>query len=348
MSAWETNTTLKDIAAFLADKERIVVVTHARPDGDAAGSSLALVRALNRASKTRRASVWFTGGVPAWLDNLAGDAPFHVLEGEKTPDVDADAVVVVDTGSWKQLDHIAEWVRQRSEITSVIDHHLEGNPDVAPRLHIAKTCAAAVQPVCELALEILDLDSPAQLPVSIAELIYTGLATDTGWFRHSNVSPAVFTLAGQLLEAGVNHSKLLATIDQGDRPARLRVMAEALGSLELHDRDRVATMTLTREAIHRAGAGSSDTGGFSELGLKISSVRVSVMLTEVELASEGPATKISLRSKSGPGMIDVNEVAKKLGGGGHANASGARLGLPIDQAKPQVLAAILAYEKEHP
>lgn len=348
MSAWETNTTIEEIAAFLADKERIVVVTHARPDGDAAGSSLALVRTLNKATKTRRASVWYTGGVPAWLDALAGDAPFHILEGDKTPEAEPDAIVVVDTGSWKQLDHFAEWVRQRSEITTVIDHHLEGNPDVAPRLYIAKTCAAAVQPVCELALAVLGLDSPSQLPVSIAELIYTGLATDTGWFRHSNVTPAVFTLAGQLLEAGVDHPKLLATIDQGDRPARLRVMAEALGSLELYDRDRVAMMTLTKEAVQRAGAGSSDTGGFSELGLKIATVRVSVMLTEVVLSSEGPATKISLRSKAGPHMIDVNEVAKKLGGGGHANASGARLGLPIEQAKPQVLAAILDFEKEHP
>jgi len=348
MSAWETNTTIEDIAAFLADKERIAVVTHARPDGDAAGSSLALVRALNRASKTRRASVWYTGGPPAWLDKLAGDAPFHVLEGDKTPDIEPDAVVVVDTGSWKQLDHLAEWVRLHSEITSVIDHHLEGNPDVAPRLHIAKDSAAAVQPVCKLALIVLGLSSPRELPVSIAELIYTGLATDTGWFRHSNVSPAVFELAADLLRAGVDHPKLLATIDQGDRPSRLRVMAEALGSLELHDRERISIMSLTREAIHRAGAGASDTGGFSDLGLKIASVRVSATLTEVELSGIGPATKISFRSKAGPGMVDVNEVAKTLGGGGHANASGARIGLPIEQAKPQVLAAILDYEKNHP
>lgn len=347
MSAWETNTSIEEIASFLADKERIVVVTHARPDGDAAGSSLALVRALNRASKTRRASVWYTGGPPAWLDTLAGDAPFHVLEGDKTPDVEPDAVVVVDTGSWKQLDHLADWVRSHTEITTVIDHHLEGNPDVAPRLHVAKEAAAAVQPVCELALALLKLKSASELPVSIAELIYTGLATDTGWFRHSNVRPAVFELAADLLRAGVDHPKLLATIDQGDRPARLRVMAEALGTLELFDRDRVAIMSLTTEAIHRSGAGSSDTGGFSELGLKIASVRVSATLTEVEIAGSGPATKISFRSKAGPGMIDVNEVAKTLGGGGHANASGARIGLPIEQAKPQVVAAILEHQKNN-
>lgn len=348
MSEWETNASIEEIAGFLRDKERIAVLTHARPDGDAAGSSLALVRALNRATKTRRAKVWYVGGTPNWLDELTGDAPHAILEGEKTPDIDPDAIVIVDTGSWRQIDHVAPWVKERHSLVSVIDHHLSGDPDIAPRLHIAKTCAAAVQPVCELALAVLGLDSPEKLPANIAELIYTGLATDTGWFRHSNVNPGVFELAAKLLAAGVDHSKLIATIEQSDRPARLRVMAEALGSLELHDRERIAIMTLTKEAIHRAGAGSSDTGGFSELGLKVQTVRVSAMLSEVDVASGEPATKISLRSKAGPKMIDVNEVARKLGGGGHANASGARLGLPIEDVKPRVIAAIREVESGQP
>lgn len=346
MSHWETNTTLDEIAAFLADKERIAVLTHARVDGDAVGSSLALVRALNKATKTRRASAWYVGGAPNWLDQLAGDAPYHVLEGNKLPDIEPDAVVIVDTGSWGQLDALADWVRPRHDIASVIDHHLQGDPDVAPRLFLAKSCAAAAQPVCELALRVLGLKSPSELPTSIAELIYTGLATDTGWFRHSNVNAEVFELAGQLLRAGVDHVKLNAMVEQNDRPARLRVMAEALGSLELHDRERIAIMSLTREAVHRAQAGSSDTGGFSDLGLKISSVRVSAILTEVEIAGETVATKISLRSKSGPHMIDVNQVARKMGGGGHANAAGARIGLPVEQAKPVLLDAILQVERE--
>lgn len=346
MSSWETNTTLDEIAAFLEGKERIAVLTHARVDGDAVGSSLALVRSLNRASKTRRASAWYVGGAPNWLDQLAGDAPHHVLDGGKLPEVEPDAVVVVDTGSWGQLDALADWVRARHDITSVIDHHLQGDPDVAPRLFIAKTCAAAAQPVCELALDLLGLKNASELPTSIAELIYTGLATDTGWFRHSNVNAEVFDLAGQLLRAGVDHTKMMALVEMNDRPARLRVMAEALGSLELHDRDRIAVMSLTREAIHRAQACSSDTGGFSDLGLKISTVRVSAILTEVETAHETVATKISLRSKSGPNMIDVNQVARMLDGGGHANAAGARIGLPIEQAKPVLIDAIMQVERQ--
>lgn len=346
MSSWETNTTLDEIAAFLKDKQRIAVVTHARVDGDAVGSSLALVRALNRATKTRRASAFYVGGEPGWLDELAGDAPFTMLEGGKQPEIEPDAVVVVDTGSWGQLDALADWVRARHALTSVIDHHLQGDPDVAPRLFLAKASAAAAQPVCELALRVLGLERPSELPTQIAELIYTGLGTDTGWFRHSNVRPEVFDLAGELLRAGVDHTKLYAIVEMSDRPARLRVMAEALGSLELHDRDRVAVMSLTREAIHRAQAGSADTGGFSELGLKIATVRVSAILTEVELSSGSVATKISMRSKSGPRMIDVNKVANRLGGGGHANAAGARVGMPVEQAKGAVLEAIRDTERE--
>lgn len=346
MSDWETNATLDEIAAFLAGKERIAVLTHARVDGDAVGSSLALVRALNKASKTRRATAWYVGGAPGWLHELAGDAPHVVLEGGKLPEGEPDAVVIVDTGSWAQLDALAEWVRARQAITTIIDHHLQGDAEMAPRRHLAKTCAAAAQPVCQLALRLLGLSRPSQLPVAIAELIYTGLATDTGWFRHSNVTPEVFDLAGELLRAGVDHVKMMALVEMNDRPARLRVMAEALGSLELHDRERIAVMSLTREAIHRAQAGSSDTGGFSDLGLKISTVRVCAILTEVETSEGSPATKISLRSKSGPHMIDVNQVARRLGGGGHANAAGARLGLPVEQAKPVLLDAITQTQKE--
>ncbi|HED53969.1 MAG TPA: hypothetical protein ENJ00_07185 [Phycisphaerales bacterium] len=340
MSAWETNASIKEIADWLADKQRIVVLTHSRPDGDAVGSSLATVRSLNRATKTRRASVWYTGSTPWWLKELAGDAPYHALEGHDNIDIEPDAIVVVDTGSWKQLEGLADFVRNRTAITTVIDHHLNGDPDMAPRLHISKESAAAVQPVCQLATELLHLECPRDLPTNIAELIYAGLATDTGWFRHASVRPAVFRLAADLLDAGVDHAAIYALVEQHDRASRLRAMAAALATLELHDRDRIATMELTREAIHAAGAGPADTGGFSELGLKIASVRVSATLTEVETSKEDPATKISMRSKAGSNMVNVNLVAQALGGGGHANAAGAKLPYTIQESKRRLLDAL--------
>jgi phosphoesterase RecJ-like protein len=246
---------------------------------------------------------------------------------------------VVDTGSWSQLDRLADYVRSFEGDVIVIDHHLQGDADVGAMRLVDTTAAAACQPVAGLCAALLHLPSPAALDPAIAEPLYLGLATDTGWFRHSNVSPAVFRLAADLVQAGVKHEQLFQTIEQRDRAARLGLMARALSSLEFALDGAAAIMTLTQADFEATGAAPQDVGGIVDLPRSVESVMVSALLTE-QRSHEGPLTKISMRSKGGPHMIDVNVVTRSLGGGGHAQAAGARVSLTVADARAALIKAM--------
>lgn len=346
---WASNTTITDIAAWLRDQRAVVVLTHAKPDGDALGSTLALARALNRLSGTSGASsvaeCWYAGPMPRWASSVTGETKVRVIEqGQPVPGaLDPSAVVITDTGAWTQLDAYADWVRPRRERACVIDHHLNGDADTADRRLIETSAAAVCQPIARLCVELLGLSSAAELPEDIAEPLYLGLATDTGWFRHSNVTPEVFALAGELLAAGINHGRLHETIEMRERAARLRLMARALATLEIHEDKDAATMCLTKRDFDECGAAPGESGGFVDIPRSVESVRVCAVLTEQD-TPEGVLTKFSLRSKSEPwngkDPVDVAQVARTIGGGGHARAAGARILAPLDEAKRRLLEAL--------
>lgn len=347
-STWTTSASLAEIADFLRPRRRIAVTTHLKPDGDAVGSTLALVRALNQPSPwlpSPRAQAWYFGPCPPWLRDIAGDTPHRVLRPGETPEWDApnpatDAVVILDTGSWAQLEQVQSFIAPRHDIAALVDHHVQGDAEVARLRHIDTRAAAACQPAAELCRLLLGAESLAALPAAVAEPLYLGLATDTGWFRHSNVTRTVMETAGQLLAAGADCTRLYQILEQRESPSRLRLLARALATLELFDHDRIAVMTLTRADFHAARAQPGESGGFVDFGQSLASVQVTCLLTEAEpaefsLPGSTPVTKISLRSK--PHSADVNRVAKALGGGGHVQAAGARTHTSLDDTKREVV-----------
>lgn len=361
-----TNTTLATIADRLRTAKRVVVLTHTKPDGDAIGSSIALVRAINMLpawGSKPKAQAWYVGPLPAWLPDIVGDTPCETFEhpamisstlaGEASHDGkslrsdDIDAVVITDTCSFKQLDPLQTWLTPRRAMTHVIDHHVQGDESVAALRFFDVSAAAVVQPVSELCRLLLNAPSADKLPASVAEALYLGLATDTGWFRHSNVSRRVMTLAGELLEAGANHVRLYQCVEQRETPGRLRLISKALASLDLRLDDRLAFMHLTMADQRESGANPGETGGITDFTQAIPSVMVSAMLIETPPAAPPdaatakkptqPIIKISLRSKSEPLPIDVNAIASTLGGGGHVRAAGAKVATTLDQTKAAIM-----------
>lgn len=356
MPTWRSTTSLQELSHWLRDCRRIVVLTHQKPDGDAVGSTIALVRALNLSSPfgaTPRAEAWYAGPFPPWLDDVRGHTPIFRLEDKAPPPdhIDPEAVVILDTGSWTQLEPFADWIRKRLDSTAIVDHHVQGDSDVANLRVIETGAAAACQPVAELCRHILGVPSLSKLPAEIATPLYLGLATDTGWFRHSNVDKRVMTTAGELIDAGAEHVRLYQLIEQRESPGRLRLLARALASLELvplnNKGQHIAFMSLANRDFADSGAEPGESGGFVDFGQSIPSVQVTVLLTDVNSTNSNGTktlTKISMRSKpeSAPGAlaIDVNAAAKELGGGGHIRAAGARLERPLEETKAAVLAAI--------
>lgn len=342
MNVWVSTSTLDEIADALRNAPDAVLLTHEKPDGDALGSTLALARALTRLGAD--ATPVYSGAWSARFDPIVGATP--VLRLGETPDLsalpdDPAVIVIADTGAWSQLTTVRPWLEPRVERAVVLDHHLHGDPGVAPRRHIDTGDAAVCQSVALLCRRLLCVDRIDELPASIAEPLYLGLATDTGWFRHSNVSPEALRLAADLLDAGADHARLYRLIEQSESPCRLRLIGRALASMALIAGGAGAVITLSLEDVKACGASGDDTGGLADMPLAIGSVRASATITEIGARR----AKVSLRSKSADGdepAVDVNRVARALGGGGHAQAAGARLDLPLDEARARVIDALEA------
>lgn len=352
---WGSGIGLAEIAEWLSTKNKIVVVTHVKPDGDAVGSSIGLVRALNLAQKQvggvslpPRAKAWYFGPRPSWIKRVVGETPSLSIENVSEIEHEgADAVVIVDTGSWAQVEMIKPWLKSHGPEIAVVDHHAQGDADIAPRRFVDTSNAAAAQIVAELCRIILKKRSLSELPREVAEPLYLGIATDTGWFKHSNVTPRVLSAAAELLSTGVDHAALYVNIEQRERLPRLKLLGRALDSLELFDEKRVAVMTITKKDFSETGAQAADSGGFADHAQTLETVMVTAVLTEADASEFGmeakpgeKLTKVSLRSKAVAGSVDVNAVAKEFGGGGHVRAAGAKIAIGLEEAKAKLLEGI--------
>lgn len=332
-----------------AQSRGLVVVTHAKPDGDAAGSSAALARTMERMGAD--AQVLFVGPVPRWTRDIMGSTRWRELPAN-TPfaggePADDAAVGIVDTGSWSQLAEMKTWLQagDRRDRTVMVDHHRHNDPDVGSLRVVDSDAASATQVVARIATFLLGADSPAMLPVEIAEPLYLGLATDTGWFRHSNTTSDVLLLAAELVQAGALPAKLFELIEQREDPARLRLLSRALASLRLERGGRVAVMSLSLEDFELAGARRTDSGGFIDHAMTLDGVEVAALLTEDPGPGGTTIVKVSLRSKAfgaRPGFqpVDVNDVCRSFGGGGHARAAGAKIDGALEDAIAKVVGAI--------
>lgn len=352
---YTTNTTLEAIAQRLRSARRVLVLTHLKPDGDAVGSTLGVVRALNRPSgwvsaSTPKAQVWYYGPPPPWLQEMCGDTPYQLITNSNPPPVDQqsepDAIILLDTGAWTQVEPVADWLSTRRDRILVVDHHAQGDEDLSPCRYVEVAAAAVCQPAAELCRLLLDAPSIASLPETVADALYLGLATDTGWFRHSNVNPAVMETAAMLLRAGANHVRLNHMTEQNSL-GRLKLISKALSTLEIHSNGRLAIMSATRADIEGSGAAPGDSGGLTDFTQALPGIRVSAMLTEatasdyrLENSATGPLTKISMRSKSIAPAVDVNAITKQMGGGGHVRAAGARMAASIEETKAHIISLV--------
>ena len=176
----------------------------------------------------------------------------------------------------------------------------------------------------------------------VAEALFVGLATDTGWFQYKSAGAEVMRLAARLIDLGVDKTRLYQLIEETSRPQRLALKARALASLEYLKDGAVAVMTLRPQDFEQTGGTIDDLPNLVNEPMSVGTVRASILLVQ----REPKRTKISFRSKPSTNIasqgepIDVNELAQRFGGGGHFHAAGARLETDIDAARAAVIAAI--------
>lgn len=323
----------------------ILICTHAKPDGDAYGSVVALAAALRTIGKN--VSPWLVPPIASALTELRGYNLVNVYSEEPPSQLpDAALIIILDTGAWSQVGSVGEHIKPRLDRTLILDHHLSG--DIAAKYrYIDGEAAACCEIVAELVHELLGglACDDSDATCTICEALFVGIASDTGWFRFSNTSPRTHQLAAQLIEQGVDHTALYQKLEQTERPQKLALLIRALDSLRLFAEGRAAVMILRGTDFAETGALEEETERLIDIPQQVGTIQVIVLLSEKRNGNGdgGDAeltTRMSFRSKPGPGAVNVAELAQKFGGGGHARAAGARMAKPAEEVLPLVQQAL--------
>lgn len=315
-----------EVAAAFRRHRRFLVTAHVHPDGDAVGSVLATGWILRRLGKEVR--LVLPERVPAAYTFLPGQnliaAAGEVGEEDVADCRLADAVVVVDCSDAARLGEVRKLLPEGAEVINV-DHHLH-NEFAGPR-YVRTEAAATGELVYELAQELgLELDCDT------ATCLYTALLTDTGSFRFANTTAETLHIAAELLGRGVSPSCVAEQVYDVRPLGALRLLAEVLATLQVTPDGCVAWLEMDEGMLERHGVDASETEGIVNYARTIAGVKIGALFRGV-----GPSlTRVSWRSRPG---YDVARLAARFGGGGHVNAAGCDIALPVKEAAAQGVAA---------
>lgn len=296
------------IADAIRERQRFVISSHARPDGDSIGSQLAMAYALRAMGK--HATV---------VNKDAASPPIMAFPG--VPDIviadqvsgDYDAAIIMECGDLSRPG--VAGLDQYFLIN--IDHH-PGNTGYGDLQWFDQSAAACGEMVFDL---IRTLGVP--LSIEIATHIYLAILTDTGSFHYSSISPRTFDICRETLEAGVDPVQIARNVYDTNNMGRLKIFGAVLSAMQIDATGRIAIVYLDHEMARRAGGTYEDTEGLINLPLTVKEILAVVFFKK----SEGNEYRVSMRSK---GNIDIGSVAKEFGGGGHKNAAGCSVNGAID------------------
>jgi bifunctional oligoribonuclease and PAP phosphatase NrnA len=295
-----TTTDLARIVDEIQRRQRFVLSSHVRPDGDAIGSQLAMAYALRHLGKQVRIVNGDKPPTPLLVFPGVSD-----IEVAKRIDDPGDAVIVMECGD---LARTGVSGFERGFVVN-IDHH-PGNTLYGAVNWFDLSASACGEMVFDL---VKALGVP--LTTEIATHVYIAILTDTGSFHYSNITPKTFDICRQCMEAGVNPPAVARSIFDSNNLGRLKLFGAVLSKMELDGSGRLATVYVDQKIATESGGTYEDTEGLINLPLTVKEIQAVVFFKE-----NGPDDwRVSMRSK---GEIDINAVAKEFGGGGHKNASG--------------------------
>jgi phosphoesterase RecJ-like protein len=307
---------LEDVLRQIERRDRFVLTSHARPDGDAIGSALACCQVLRAMGK--QADVVLHDAVPRIYRPL----PFadQVVQANRL-NGSYEAAIILECDSL--LRTRLEGLEDRFLIN--IDHHASGRP-FADVNWIDPHAVATAEMVFRLGRE-------AGVPLSpeIATCLYTALMTDTGSFMFQGTNEHTFALARELTLAGADPSHCARNIYFAHSGAKMRLLGEALRNL--NQEAHLAWIWVTQEQMERCGAKEEDCEGLVNYALSIADAEVAVFFRELP---DG-RFRVSLRSK---GKVNVAKLAERFGGGGHECASGCAVKGPLQAAVSEILSQL--------
>ncbi len=295
---------ITELANKISREKRVAIFCHVRPDGDALGSALSLKLALKSLGAT--AEVFCDDLVPLrfyFLNETTTVRKDFLIDGGYT------ALIAIDCA---EINRLGEFARDFDAFknTYSIDHH------------ISNTRFAKINYVCDNASNCENVYSliremGVEITLDISNLLALGVVTDTGNFKHNNVTATTFSVASALKERGADFNNIVYNSFTKQSKARAKLFGEVMSKIRYFLNDRFALITISQSAIKNAGATPDETEGFIDFVMGIETVKVGASVMEIAKDKY----KVSLRSKS----ADVNAVASAFGGGGHISASGCQI-----------------------
>ena len=307
------------IATALKGCKTVLISAHKNPDGDALGSQLALMLALEKMNKT------VTGHNLDPVPEIYRFLPCvdKIKTGRPAPGR-YDAYVVVDadpprTGLFDKS--------YPADVLINIDHHIT-NPREWPLTWLEPDASACGEMIYALLREL-----GAAIDRDIALCLYTAIFTDTGSFRYSNTSPESMRIAAALLESGADPWLVTENVYESFAYRRLKLLGAVLAGMERSEDGRVAWVVITDTLYRQTGTSAEDTDNFVNFVRSVKGVEVAVLFRQTAESQY----KISLRSK---GRVDLSALAQSFGGGGHKNAAGGTLDGSLEEVKTLVIRGV--------
>ena len=318
--------------------DKIVIVSHVSPDGDAIGSSLGLWHFLN--SQDKNVHVIVPNAFPDFLKWMPGAK--EVIQYNRYKEfadkliMEADVICCLDFNVLSRIDEMEEIVRVSPGRKMIVDHHLYPGDFariVISHPQISSTSELVFRLICQLG-NFSDITKEA------AECIYTGMMTDTGGFTYNSNDREIYLIIGELLSKGIDKDEIYRNVFNTHSEGRLRLMGYVLyEKMQVFPQFNAALITLTREEQKKFQYKKGDTEGFVNMPLSMKGICFSVFLRE---DTEKDMIKVSLRSV---GTFPCNEVAAEFfNGGGHLNASGGEFYGPMEEAVGLFKQALVKYE----
>ena len=324
-------------AKWLTHAEKMVIVSHVSPDGDAIGSSLGLWHFLNSQDKT--VNIIVPNAFPDFLKWMPGSK--DILLYDRYRDfankliAEADVICCLDFNALNRIDAMKEAVKASPARKILIDHHLYPEDFcsiVISHPNISSTSELIFRLICRMGY-FEDITKEG------AECIYTGMMTDTGGFTYNSNNREIYFIISELLSKGIDKDAIYRKVFNTYSESRLRLMGYVLTQMKTYPEHRAALISLTEKEQNRFNYIRGDSEGFVNIPLSIKNVVLSCFLRE---DTEKPMIKISLRSV---GSFPCNKLAAEFfNGGGHLNASGGEFYGTMEEARKVFEEAIEKYK----
>jgi len=312
----------------ISDADRIMFSTHENPDGDGLGAECGLYYHLKEIGKDVRIINY--SPIPDDYTFLNSDQIFECYDQSFHENwiKDVDLVIIFDVGDFVRTRTIVDVIKSHGLKTLNIDHH--PHPDEHPFTHNVVDLSAAATGC--MVYDYLQIARTDPIVKKSFEGIYTAVMTDTGCFRYSNTDKKCYEIAIECVESGVETHTIYQSVYENSTKARMRLMGEFLTNLHYELDGNLAWFIITQEMMDIAQASKADVEGFTDMVRTIRGVEVALMIVEQNVES----CRINFRSK---GKYIVNDIAKSLGGGGHALAAGAVVSGSLVDVKEKIVNA---------